>query len=337
MMTTTNERYRIEELLSAIRNAGSILLIPHISPDGDTIGSTLALRMLLVRLKKQVVIVAQDMPPRNLSFLPDIYCVRLYDEVIANVPITPDMLAISVDVSSDERLGKALELFNRIPNNAQLDHHPTNPGFAKLNVIDDHASASAVLVYRLFEAFGLPLQREEAICLYTALSTDTGNFVYQNTTAEVFHIMQKLMEAELPIATYARILFRCKEKEHIALLGKALPTMRYLCDGEIAGMHVTAMQIREAGATSANADGVVDYAIDAEGVKIAYFARETEDGCIKCSLRAIRPYRVDQVAEKFGGGGHQLAAGCLLDGPMEQALLKIEAALKESYLGGGQL
>ena len=97
------------------------------------------------------------------------------------------------------------------------------------------------------------------------------------------------MEAELPIATYARILFRCKEKEHIALLGKALPSMRYLCGGEIAGMHISAAQIREAGATSEHADGVVDYAIDASGVKIAYFCRETEEGCVKCSLRALAP------------------------------------------------
>lgn len=188
---------------------------------------------------------------------------------------------------------------------------------------------------RLFEALDMPIQREEAICLYTGLSTDTGNFVYKNTSL-AFHMMEKLMQAGLPIATYARILFRCKGKEHIALLGKALPTMRYLCGGEIAGMHISAAQIREAGATSEHADGVVDYAIDASGVKMAYFCRETEEGCIKCSLRALTPYRVDQVAEKFGGGGHQLAAGCMMDGPLELALQKIEAALQEAYLGGGQ-
>lgn len=334
-MTKMNDRYQMSELLSAIQNAGSILLFPHISSDGDTIGSTLALKMLLVRLKKQVTIVLDDTPPRNLSFLPDIYCVRLYEEAVNVLTLADDTLAISLDVSSDDRLGRGLELFNRVKTTAQLDHHPTNPGFAMINVIDDTAPATAILVYRLFEEFGLPLQREEAICLYTGLSTDTGNFVYKNTNAEAFHMMGMLMEAGLPIATYARILFRCKEKEHIALLGKALPTMRYLCGGEIAGMHISTAQIREAGATSEHADGVVDYAIDASGVKIAYFCRETEEGCVKCSLRALTPYRVDQVAEKFGGGGHQLAAGCLLDGPLEEAELKIEAALQEAYLGGG--
>ena len=336
MTTIPSERYQFNELLSAIQNAGSILLFPHVSPDGDTIGSTLALKMLLVRLKKQVTVVLDGVPPRNLSFLPDIYCVRAYDEASAVLKPGAGSLAISVDAGDEERLGRVAEMFRQAAVTAQIDHHPTNPGFAQLNVIDPNASATAVLVYRLFEAFGLPMQREEAICLYTGLSTDTGNFVYKNVTAEAFQMMARLLEAGLPIANYARLLFRCKEKAHIALLGKALPTMRYLCGGEIAGMHLSIEAFREAGATGEHADGVVDYAIDAEGVKIAYFARETEEGTIKCSLRALTPYRVDGVAERLGGGGHQLAAGCTVPGPMEQALLAIETALQEAYVGGGQ-
>ncbi len=331
---TTSERYQMQALLSAIENAGSILLFPHISPDGDTIGSTLALKMLLTRLKKHVDVVLADTPPENLSFLPDIYCVRHFSEAETAITITLDMLAIAVDAGGDERLGDALAYFQSMPKTAQIDHHPTNPGYAQINVIDADASATAVLINRMFEALGLPLQREEAICLYTGLATDTGNFVYKNTTAEAFHMMARLMEAGLPIATYARILFRCKVKEHIALLGKALPTMRYLCGGEIAGMHVSLQQIKDAGATSEHADGVVDYAIDAAGVKMAYFARETVDGNIKASLRALTPYRVDAVAEHFGGGGHQLAAGCTMPGPLSEAVSKLEAALQEAYLGG---
>ena len=330
----SNERYQIDELLSAIQNADSIVLFPHISPDGDTIGSTLALKMMLTRLKKRVTVVLDDTPPENLSFLPDIYCVRRYSEASHSITITDETLAIAVDAGGDERLGDALGYFQRFKHTAQIDHHPTNPGYAQVNVIDDEASATAILINRLFEAFGLPIQREEAICLYTGLSTDTGNFVYKNTTAEAFHLMAKLMEAGLPVSTYARILFRCKEKEHIALLGKALPTMRYLCGGEIAGMHISYAQILEAGATSEHTEGVVDYAIDAAGVKMAYFVRETEDGQVKCSLRALTPYRVDGVAAKMGGGGHQLAAGCTMAVPVEAAVSKIEAYLQEAYLGG---
>jgi phosphoesterase RecJ-like protein len=335
-MTNTSERYRIGELLTAIQNADSLWLFAHISPDGDTIGSTLALKMLLERLKKPVTVYMDDVPPTTLSFLPDIYCIRRYEEESAAPRLTANTLIIALDVSSADRLGKAQTLFEQAQNSAQLDHHPTNPAFARLNVIDGDAPATAVLVYRLFEAFGLPIRREEAICLYTALATDTGNFVYQNTNAEAFRMMEKLMEAGLLIADYARRLFRCKEREHIALLGKALPTLRYFCNGEIAGMRLSVQGIRDAGATAENADGIVDYAIDAAGVKMAYFARETDTGTIKFSLRALPPYRVDGVAERFGGGGHQLAAGCTVPGPMRTAIRKIEAALQKEYHGGAQ-
>ncbi|MDD3213903.1 MAG: DHH family phosphoesterase [Eubacteriales bacterium] len=335
-MTNSNNRYRLNDLLSALQNADSILLFPHISPDGDTLGSTLALKMLLTRMKKQVTVILDDTPPATLSFLPDIYCVRRYGEAAKNITITDQTLAVSVDVSSAERLGGAQKLFERVKTTAQIDHHATNPGFAMINVVDGNAAASAVLVYRIFEALGQPVRREEAICLYTALSTDTGNFVYQNTNAEAFHIMEKLMEADLSIAPYARLLFRCKEKAHIALLGKALPTMRYLCGGEIAGMRLTQKDFAAVGAAGEHSDGVVDYAIDVIGVKIAYFAKEMETGDVKFSLRAIAPYRIDGVAEQFGGGGHPLAAGCTVAGPMRQAVRKMEKTLEKAYHGGGE-
>jgi len=110
--------------------------------------------------------------------------------------------------------------------------------------------------------------------------------------------------------------------------------MRYLCGGEIAGMRLSLKDIMAVGVSGQHTDGIVDYAIDVSGVKIAYFARETENGAIKVSLRAISPYRVDTVAEQFGGGGHQLAAGCTIVGSMRQAVSRVENALKKVYLGG---
>jgi nanoRNase/pAp phosphatase (c-di-AMP/oligoRNAs hydrolase) len=144
-VTSQNDRYRFDALLSAIQNAGSVLLFPHISPDGDTLGSTLALKMLLERLKKPVSVILDDVPPASLSFLPDIYCVRRYNEKEQAALLADDALAIAVDVSSDDRMGGALTLFSRVGTTAQIDHHPTNPGFAQINVIDGNAPASAVL------------------------------------------------------------------------------------------------------------------------------------------------------------------------------------------------
>ncbi|MDD3410894.1 MAG: bifunctional oligoribonuclease/PAP phosphatase NrnA [Eubacteriales bacterium] len=332
---TASNRYQMDELQKAIEQARSVLLFCHVSPDGDTIGSALALKMLLERLQKRVSLVLDGVVPENLFFLPDCYGIRPYAQAAETLePGAEGVLALAVDVSSVERMGQGRVLFEKAGATAQIDHHETNPAYAQINLIDGDAPATAVLVFRLFEAMGLPIQREEAVCLYTALSTDTGNFVYQSTNAEAFRMMAKLMEAGLPLANYSRLLFRRKARPHVALLGKALPTLRFLCGGEVAGMQVTRSVMDEVGATNEHADGIVDYAIDTSGVRLAYFAREAGDGRIKFSLRALAPYRVDQAAELFGGGGHQLAAGCTLAGPMEEAVRKVEEALVQAHSGG---
>ena len=335
MTTTSSERYQMQELLSAIQLADSVLLFSHISPDGDTIGSALTLKMALEQLQKPVTLVLDGVVPETLFFLPDIYSIR----TLANSTLdasAPGTLAIAVDVSSAERMGNALPLFQQAAQTAQVDHHPTNPAYAHINVIDGDAPATAVVVFRLIEALQLPIHREQAICLYTALATDTGNFVYKSTNAEAFQMMARLMEAGLPIDTCGRLLFRRKNRQHVMLLGKALPTLTFLCEGNVAGLYVTRASMDEVGASNENADGVVDYAIDSAGVKMAYFARESEDGHVKFSLRALAPYRVDQIAASFHGGGHQLAAGCTLDGPIEEAIAQMQRLLCEAYQGGTQ-
>ncbi len=328
------DRYQMKELLSAIENADSILLFSHISPDGDTIGSALALKMLLEQLKKRVILVLDGIVPMNLFFLPDIYSIRKPGDVTGQVDASaPGTLAIAVDVSCADRMGEAEALFRSAPLTAQIDHHETNPAYAMINLIDGGAPSTSVLVSRVQQELGLPLQQEEAICLYTALSTDTGNFVYENTNAEAFLLMSRLMEAGLPLAHCSRVLFRRKEKGFVRLLGKALPTLTFLCNGEIAGMQLSYADMCSAEATGEHTDGVVDYAIDTSGVKIAYFARETEDGAIKFSLRALSPYRVDSVAAQFGGGGHHLAAGCTLRMPLEDAVKKMQEVLLRAREG----
>lgn len=330
----TNERYQMKELLAVIGQADSVLLFCHISPDGDTIGSAMALKMLLEQLKKRVIVVLDGIVPANLFFLPDIYSIRRPEDVMGQVDVAAGRtLAIAVDTSCRDRLGAAEALFSSMASTAQIDHHETNPAYAQINLIDGAAPATAILVSRLQQELGAKILPEVAICLYTALSTDTGNFVYENTNAEAFLLMSRLMEAGLPLAKYSRVLFKRKEKAFVGLLGKALPTLTFLANGEIAGMRMGYADMISVGATGENTDGVVDYAIDTSGVKMAYFARETEEGAIKFSLRALSPYRVDGVAAAFGGGGHQLAAGCTLHMPMAEAVGQMQAALEKAREG----
>ena len=324
MKTTTirNDRYQ-QDVLSAILSAGSVLLFGHVNPDGDTLGSVLALKLRLERMGKRVQAMVDGFVPSRLAFLPGA-------DTLQNAESTPEPfdLAVAVDVASIDRLGKCEPLFAAAEKTAVIDHHSTNVGYAQLNIIDGEAPAAAISVFRLFEQMDMPLSREEAICLYTALSTDTGNFIYDSTNAESFAMMEKLMEAGLPLPEYSRRLFRQKEVPFVRLLAEVLPSLRIIADGRIAGLCLTLDQMQRAGANGGHTDGIVDYAIDLEGVGMAYFAREIEPGKVKVSLRALQPYAVDQVAAKFGGGGHRLAAGLTLMLPMAEVISTIEAELE---------
>ena len=323
MTTIRNDRYQQDDMLSAILSAGSVLLFGHVNPDGDTLGSVLAMKLRLERMGKRVQAMVDGFVPSRLAFLPGAGDVLSASDV-------PDAfdLALAIDVASMDRLGKCEALFAAAKKTAVIDHHGTNPGYAQINMIDGASPAAAVLVYRLFGQMELPLSQEESICLYTALSTDTGNFIYDSTDAESFAMMSALMEAGLPLPEYSRRLFRQKEVPFVRLLGEVLPSLRIIADGRIAGLQLTMDQMQRAGANGGHTDGVVDYAIDLEGVGMAYFAREIEGGKVKVSLRALAPYAVDKIASQFGGGGHKLAAGLTLCMPMDEAVRTVEAALE---------
>ena len=323
MTTIPSDRYQQDEVLSAVLWADSVLLFCHVSPDGDTLGSALALQIRLSRMGKSAWVMLDGAVPSNLSFLPGA------DSVLKpGDPVPACALALCVDVSSRDRLGGCEPVFASFEHTALVDHHGTNEGFAAFNCIDEAAPATALVVFRLFQRMNLPVSRKEAVCLYTALATDTGNFIYESTNAECFAMMSTLLEAGLPLAQYSRLLFRQKEEAFVRVLAEALPSLRVTHGGKIAGLCLSQAQMRRAGANSGHTDGVVDYAIDIKGVCLAYFAKEQEDGRVKVSLRALDPYAVDGIAARFGGGGHRLAAGLTLDVPLEQAPQVIESALE---------
>ncbi len=319
----TNSREAMDRLFAAMEDAHQVCIFPHIDPDGDTLGSSLALQSLVKRLGKPVQVVLDARPPERLNFLPGFETIR----DIASITICDHTLAVAVDVSTIERMGQAVTLFNKAPVTAQIDHHETNPGFAEINIIEADAPSSASVVFELFKARGLSLQKDEATNLYIGLSTDTGNFQFQNTDANSFRIMAELMEAGLDISHYSRLLFLRKEREHIALLGKALPTFRFAAGGKVAGMTIDYDTLQAIDPKGEHCEGIVNYAINTKGVRLAYLVREAGEGRVKCSLRALPPYRVDEVAMLHDGGGHRLAAGCTLYMPLTQAADTMEAEL----------
>ncbi|HPJ01522.1 MAG TPA: bifunctional oligoribonuclease/PAP phosphatase NrnA [Candidatus Limiplasma sp.] len=319
----TDNREQINKLFEAIGKAQKVCIFPHVDPDGDTLGSALALQSLIRRLGKPTQVVLQAPPPERMNFMPGF-------ESIGTLECTPqckDMLAISVDVSVSDRMGEAEPIFLSASLTAQIDHHETNPRFAQVNIVDGKAPSTASIVFSLFKAAGMKLTQDEATNLYVGLSTDTGNFKFKYTDADAFRIMAELMEAGLDIEKYARLLFLRMDREQLALLGRALPTLRYSADGKVAGMYIDHTTMVEIDPAGEYCEGIVNYALNARGVRLAYMVREVQKGVVKCSLRALTLYRVDEVALKFGGGGYMLAAGCTLSLPLLEAADLLQAEL----------
>ena len=220
--------FNCDEMLSALKNANSILLCTHINPDGDAIGSTLAMGLALKKMSKQVTFACADPIPERFYFLPcarefvraDELQTREYDTVLA------------IDAADLSRLGDCAEAFTRTAVRLQIDHHGTNPDYAQMNVVDAGAAAAGCLILRAIDALEVPLDPDIARCLYCGISTDTGNFCFDNTDEETFLCAARLMKAGLPLNETARRMHLLREEPHVRLLGRALNTLKIFADGK---------------------------------------------------------------------------------------------------------
>lgn len=313
-----------EAVARCIREAQTIAVASHVNPDGDTVGSATAMRLILQAMWKDVTLFCDGKIPDQLSFLPG------YDQFRKPEGNEgPFDLMLAVDVSDIKRLGSCAALMEKSRHTAQIDHHPTNPLFAEVNSVDGSAPANCILIRELMDILGVPMTRDIAICLYTGISTDTGNFAFGSTNAETFRMMSELMEYELPLAQLNRILFRVKSREQAKLLGKALESMVFRGNGKIAVMKLTKDDFRACGALSEHADTIVNYGLDTAGTEMALLAREAENGQIKFSLRAREPFTVNDIAGKFGGGGHPQASGITMNGTLDECTERVLKAMEE--------
>ena len=313
-----------EAIAEAIREAKTIAVVSHVNPDGDTIGCATAMRLGLLSMGKEVSLFCEDPVPDNLAFLPGACMFRTPEENEG-----PFDLLLSVDVSDLGRMGRCEALRKVSRRTAQIDHHGTNPEFMEINSVDGDAPAASLLVREQLKALGVELTAEIAKCLYTGISTDTGNFAFASTNAECFDVMSELMKAGLPLAELNRILFRVKSRPQVRLLSRALESLTFRGYGQqIAVMKLTQKDFDESGAQSQHADTIVNYGLDTIGTTMALLAREAGDGMIKMSLRAKEPARVDDIAQKFNGGGHEQAAGITMQGTLDEAAERVIAEME---------
>jgi phosphoesterase RecJ-like protein len=313
----------IEAILEFFRSNRRLLLTSHARPDGDAIGSVLALAEVLDQLGCQADIILADPIPFTYRTLPNID--RIHNAPSASdIDPTGTIPAILLECDGIARTG-LLGLEDRILVN--IDHHASGRHFASLNWIEEHACAVAAMIYRIAIAAKVEITPSIATCLYTAILSDTGSFTHASTNAETFALAHDLAAHGANPSQIARDLYFSNPASKIRLLGTALSNLK--CDGPLAWSWVTNDEMDQAGAEAEDCEGVVNYLISIDGIESAVFLRELPSADqFRLSIRSKGKVDVAQIAEGFGGGGHRSASGCTLDGPLTEATDRILAQLR---------
>ena len=293
------------DIIDAVSASKNILVCGHIRPDGDCISSALAMRRICQNMGKTAVAVCDCDKPSSFAFLPE------YDGFCALKELDYDLF-IAVDCATESRLGKYDEYLVRAKNSIVIDHHPTNPGYGKINHIVPSSASTCSIILDIFRDTEY-IDKDVATMLYTGLSTDTGHFMHANTTTKVFTDAAKLSEFGIDIASINHDLYCSEPYKKIKLKSRTLDGIRLFGENKIALMKIMLSDLDGCGCTSEDTEGLIDYAKSIRGVEIAISICEQPGGFFRVSLRSVSA-NVAAVAEKFGGGGHKLAAGCIVKG-----------------------
>ena len=314
----------IRELADWLRGFDDIAVFGHRAPDGDACGSCVAVALALRALGKRAVACLPEGMPEFLRFLPGQECVVPDGEL----PFTPQC-ALAVDVSAPDMLGDNRALFEACPQRAVLDHHGSNPFFGQRNHVEPNRAAAGEMALLLIAELGVTLTKDMASCLFAAISSDSGNFNYSNTTAETFESAAVCVRAGADVDEITGYIYRTRTEARTRLLGLCLAELKR--EGKVAWARVTNAMFERAGAMRCDTERIVNYLIEIEGVEIAALAIEQEDGCsAKFSLRCVAPYNVARdVAQPLGGGGHERAAGITIHRPLDEALNMVLARIRE--------
>src|SRR5215467_10663349 len=309
---------QIEQVLQHITERRHFLVTSHTRPDGDAIGSTLALALILRKMGKTADVVMGDSVPVIYRPLP-------HAETIIHTSRVNGRYDAAIILECDSLLRTRLQGLNGhfLIN---IDHHETSKPFANVNWIDPSACAVAEMVFRLARAAGVKITPDFATCLYTAVLTDTGSFCYAPTSAKTFELAKILVEHGADPARIAQSVYFSTPISKTRLLGAALSNLER--EDTIAWMSVTRQEMERCGAIDEDCEGLVNYALGVAGIEVAAFFREAAGDRIRVSIRSKGAIDVSVLAAEFGGGGHQCASGFSLPGPLSAAKQEVLTALR---------
>jgi bifunctional oligoribonuclease and PAP phosphatase NrnA len=321
-----------QQILDIISTNNSFLVLTHYRPDGDAVGSQLALAILLKNLGKKVQAWNDDPVPAKFRFLPN-------SEMIQTPPATPQEfdVVIAIDISVWNRAGTARERIAGKKHFINIDHHVSNEKFADINWIVTESPASGQIAFDLLKAGGFTITKEIAACLFAAISTDTGSFSYGNTTSASLRAAAELVETGLDVGEISRHVYESYPRARLHLLQMALADLKLVEHNRVAYYWVTNDMFQSSGAKREDTEGLIDYARSIEGVLIAVLFEELPDtGKVRISLRSKHPkIDVNSIARHFGGGGHREAAGARLTGTPREIETKVLAAISNCLANAG--
>jgi phosphoesterase RecJ-like protein len=300
----------LNQVLEEISRRKRLVLTSHARPDGDAVGSTLACSEILRSMGKQADVVLRDGVPRVYQQLP--FAERVIQAATVNGSYDAALL-LECDTIQRTRL-EGLETQFLI----NIDHHRSGRNFGHVNWIDPKAVATAELIYKLAKAAGVKISPEIATCLYTAVLTDTGAFMFDGTSEHTFELARELVLAGADPVSCAQHIYFGHSTAKMRLLGAALSALQR--EGALAWIWVTQEQMNRVCAKEEDCEGLVNYALSIGDVEVAVFFRELPDQRFRISLRSKGKLDVARIAEQFGGGGHACASGCSVDGPLHAAV-----------------
>jgi phosphoesterase RecJ-like protein len=313
-----------------IESSSSVWLGTHIRPDGDAVGAMLGLALALEAQGRRVARLCAHPVPDYYAFLPGAALVA---------PAPPEWraaLGLVVDCDGLSRLGPLEPAFAALPHLVDIDHHAGRNAFGEAQLIDPEAASTSELVYELLRAMGAAITPDIATCLYAGILDDTGQFAHPNTTARVLRVAAALVERGADPAAIARKLYLERTAASVRLLGRALAGATLHHGGRVVSSTISLRDLEETGAKPADTEGIIDRLRTITGPRVAVLLTELEGGQVRVSLRSGGSPNVNGVAAAFGGGGHLAAAGCTLDGPLEEARRKVIAAVQAALEAGGQ-
>lgn len=309
----------LQEIAGVLRKGKRAVICGHTMPDGDSIGSVLAMRLLLNEIGLETQVLTVDRIPRIYSFLPGVEHFTPFADRHGEFD-----LAVILDCTDLDRLGGDLGQFiSHLPVVVNIDHHVSNVEFGTYNYVDDTAAATGEIVFGLITEMQAELTPWIAVNLYTALTMDTGSFQFDNTTAKTHHIAAELYRTGIDIAEINRNLHAKKEFIQLKLLGYALAQLKTTAGGRIAWITIPLQVFHELGAEDEHGDGIINYPRMVNGAEVGILFREISPGKFKVGFRSKNLVDVNKLAGLFGGGGHPKASGCIVEGTIEEVEKKV--------------